>query len=281
MLHCGSRTLDLNTPVVMGVLNVTPDSFSDGGRYFDPVTAVERAAQMIAEGAGIIDVGGESTRPGAEEVSVAAELQRVVPVIEAICSRHDVLVSVDTSKPEVMRAAVAAGAHIINDIRALNEPGALQAAALSGAAVCVMHMQGAPASMQAAPRYANVVADVCAFLQQRVSACEQAGIDRQRILIDPGIGFGKSLHHNLELLAGLQAMQQLSLPVLVGVSRKSMIGALLDRPVGERLYGGLALATAAVLAGARIIRAHDVAPTCDAVRTAHALLQAGYMTSGL
>lgn len=276
LLQCGSRTLDLNTPVVMGVLNVTPDSFSDGGEFFDKDRAIARAAEMVAEGAAIIDIGGESTRPGAAAVSVAEELQRVVPVIEAICARHDVTVSIDTSKPEVMHAAVAAGAHMINDIRALTLPGSLAAAAETEAAICVMHMQGQPATMQVEPIYADVVGEVTDFLRARVQACEQLGIARNRIVIDPGIGFGKSDEHNLTLLAHLPILQQLGLPLLIGASRKRLIGAVLGRPVDQRLSGGLALATAAILAGAHIIRTHDVAATCDVVRMAQALRQAGY-----
>ena len=277
-LQCGSRILDLNTPAVMGVLNVTPDSFSDGGKFLDPALAIDRVAQMVSEGATIIDVGGESTRPGAAPVSVNEELQRVVPVIEAICARHDVLVSVDTSKPEVMRAAVAAGAGMINDIRALTEPDALQAAAATGAAICLMHMQGQPTNMQSAPSYNDVVGEVGDYLRERVRVCVQAGIAQPRLVIDPGIGFGKTLEHNLTLLAQLPTLHGLQLPMLIGVSRKSLIGTLLGCPMGRRLYGGLALATAAVLAGAHIIRAHDVGATCDAVRMAHALRQAGYTT---
>lgn len=261
----------------MGVLNVTPDSFSDGGKFFDQGSAIERAAQMVAEGAAIIDVGGESTRPGATLVSVTEELQRVVPVIEAICARHDVLVSVDTSKPEVMRAAVAAGAGMINDIRALSEPHALQTAAVTNAAICLMHMRGQPENMQAAPRYDDVLNEVSGFLQGRVRACTQAGIALERLVVDPGIGFGKTLEHNLALLAHLPGLQQLQLPMLIGVSRKKLIGAIIGHPVTQRLHGGLALATAAVLAGAKIIRTHDVTATHDVVRMAHALQQAGYV----
>lgn len=276
LLHCGSRTLDLSTPAVMAVLNVTPDSFSDGGRFATLSSALSRVDDVVTQGAAIIDVGGESTRPGATEVSVDEELQRVVPVIEAICRRHDVLVSVDTSKPEVMRAAVAAGAQMINDVRALTAPGALAAAAETNAAVCLMHMRGQPATMQAHARYHDVVSEVKDFLRARVAACQHHGIAANRVVIDPGIGFGKTLEHNLALLANLEQLIDLGLPVLIGVSRKSMIGRLLDRPVANRLAGGLALATAAVLAGARIIRAHDVAETRDAVAIAQALLQAGY-----
>jgi dihydropteroate synthase len=279
LLKCGSRVLDLSSPVVMGVLNVTPDSFSDGGKFVDLNAALERVTQMVSEGAAIIDVGGESTRPGAAIVSAEEELQRVVPVIEAICKRHDVLVSVDTSKPEVMRAAVAAGTGLINDIRALTEPGSLQVAAASGAAVCLMHMQGQPQSMQAAPRYDDVLAEVSTYLRTRVQVCVDAGIALERLMIDPGIGFGKSLEHNLALLAQLRVLHGLKLPVLIGVSRKSLIGAVLGQPIAQRVHGGLALATAAVLAGAKIIRTHDVAATFDVVRMAHALRQAGYVAT--
>ena len=279
-VDCGSRQLDLATPVVMGVLNVTPDSFSDGGNYFDAARAIAHAHDMIAEGARIIDVGGESTRPGAALVPVQEELQRVIPVIEAL-STLDVIVSVDTSKPEVMCAAVAAGACMINDIRALNEPGALEVAASTSAAVCLMHMQGQPATMQRAPQYDDVTGEVRDFLRMRIAACERAGIARNRLIIDPGIGFGKTLQHNLELLAHLAGFKELHCPLLIGVSRKSMMGQLLNRPVDERVYGGVAIATAALLLGAKIIRAHDVAATIDAIRVAQALHEHGYtaMTS--
>jgi dihydropteroate synthase len=277
-LYCASRILDLSTPAVMSVLNVTPDSFSDGGKFLDVSNALERVAEMVAEGAAIIDVGGESTRPGATEITEAEELQRVVPVIEAICARHDVLVSVDTSKAAVMRAALAAGAHIINDVRALSLPGAIEAAAASNAAVCLMHMQGQPDSMQLQPDYPNVVDAVSAFLRARIDACARQGIASNRIVVDPGIGFGKTVAHNLQLLAHLPALRRLGMPLMIGVSRKSMIGKLLDRNVDQRLAGGLALATASVLAGAKIIRSHDVAATCDAVRMAQALISAEYST---
>ena len=276
-LQCRSQWLDLNVPRVMAVLNVTPDSFSDGGCFQDLNTALTRATEMIAQGADIIDVGGESTRPGAASVSVEAELQRVIPVIEALHRQHPhVMISVDTSKPEVMKAAVAAGASLINDVRALTVPGALEAAVATQAAVCLMHMQGQPSSMQVAPQYANVTDEVATFLRARMQACLSAGMSRDRLVIDPGIGFGKTLEHNLTLLAQLPALMELGVPLLVGVSRKSMIGALLNRTVEQRLSGGVALATASVLAGARIIRAHDVSETYDAVRIAHALLNAGY-----
>jgi dihydropteroate synthase len=272
-LRCGSRTLDLSRPIVMGILNVTPDSFSDGGRYSDPAAAVSHALRMVEEGAGLIDVGGESTRPGAQAVAAEEEIRRVVPVIEAIAARTDVPISVDTSKAAVMTAAVHAGASMINDVRALREPGALQAAASTDAAICLMHMQGEPRTMQVDPSYTDVVAEVREFLRDRAAACLAAGIDRQRLLLDPGIGFGKRLEHNLALLAGLPALLGLGWPILIGVSRKSMFGTLLGRGVDERSAGAIAAAAAAVLAGASIVRTHDVAETVDAVKVAAALLE--------
>jgi len=260
----------------MGVINVTPDSFSDGGRYVDSVAAVTHALRMIDEGAGLIDVGGESTRPGAQSVSVEAEIERVVPVIEALAARTKIPISIDTSKPAVMTAAVRAGASMINDVRALREPGAMQAAARTEAAICLMHMQGEPRTMQADPRYSDVVAEVRDFLRERTEACLASGIAKNRLVVDPGIGFGKRLEHNLALLAGLPAVTALGWPVLIGVSRKSMLGTLLGRAVDERVAGGVAMATAAVLAGASIVRTHDVAATVDAVKVAVALRAAGY-----
>lgn len=264
----------------MGILNVTPDSFSDGGRFIDVSRALEHAQRMIEEGAGMIDVGGESTRPGAADVSEQEEIRRVVPIIEALATRTSVAISVDTSKAAVMTAAVAAGASLINDVRALQEPGALEAAARTDAAVCLMHMQGQPRTMQHEPRYDDVVGEVATFLEQRVGACLTAGIGRDRLVLDPGIGFGKRLEHNLSLLAHLPRLGRpgpnQGLPLLVGVSRKSMFQTLLGRPVDERLAGGLAVATAAVLAGAAILRVHDVAQTVDAVKVAQALRTAGY-----
>lgn len=280
-LHLPHRSLDLATPVVMGVLNVTPDSFSDGGQWTSVEAAVEAALRMAEEGASLLDVGGESTRPGAPAVSVEEELRRVLPVIEAVVARTDVPVSIDTRKPEVMAAAVAAGATLINDINALQAPGALEVAARSGAAICLMHMQGEPGTMQADPRYAEVVAEVRQFLARRVAACEAAGIPRERLVLDPGIGFGKRLEHNLALLAQLGALRVAGLPILVGVSRKSMLGALLGRGVTDRLAGSLAAATAAVLAGANVVRTHDVAATRDAVQVAAALGQAGFSVGKL
>jgi len=260
----------------MGVINVTPDSFSDGGRYVDSVAAVTHALRMIDEGAGLIDVGGESTRPGAQSVSVEAEIERVVPVIEALAARTKIPISIDTSKPAVMTAAVRAGASMINDVRALREPGAMQAAARTEAAICLMHMQGEPRTMQADPRYSDVVAEVRDFLRERTEACLASGIAKNRLVVDPGIGFGKRLEHNLALLAGLPALTALGWPVLIGVSRKSMFATLLGRAVDERVAGGVATATAAVLAGASIVRTHDVAATVDAVKVAVALRAAGY-----
>lgn len=275
-LRCGRHTLDLSHPRVMGILNVTPDSFSDGGKFIDVSRAVEHALRMIEQGADMIDVGGESTRPGAADVSEDDEIRRVVPVIETLVARTSVPVSIDTSKAAVMSAAVAAGASLINDVRALREPGALEAAAATDAAVCLMHMQGQPRTMQHEPRYEDVVGEVTAFLEQRVEACLAVGMGRDRLVLDPGIGFGKRLEHNLALLAHLPELGRSGLPLLVGVSRKSMFQTLLGRPVEQRLAGGLAVATAAVLAGAAILRVHDVAETVDAVKVAQALRAAGY-----
>jgi dihydropteroate synthase len=276
LLRCGPHTLDLSRPLVMGVLNVTPDSFSDGGRFTDVAAAVGHALQMVADGAALVDVGGESTRPGAQAVSADEEIRRVVPVIEALAARTQVPISIDTSKPAVMTAAVRAGASVINDVRALREPGALEAAADAQAAICLMHMQGEPRTMQADPRYGDVVAEVRDFLRERAAACLAGGVAKDRLLIDPGIGFGKRLEHNLAILAGLPALTGLGWPVVIGVSRKSMFGALLGRAVDARVAGGIAAATAAVLAGASVVRTHDVAATVDAVRVVLALRDAGY-----
>jgi dihydropteroate synthase len=266
-LRCGPHVLDLTRPRVMGILNVTPDSFSDGGRFASREAALNCARAMAAEGADLIDVGGESTRPGAAPVSVQEELDRVIPVIEALAGDLPVPVSVDTSKPEVMRAAVAAGAGLINDVAALRRPGALAAAAALGVPVCLMHMQGEPGTMQHDPTYGDVVGEVAAFLAARVAACEAAGIARGRLLVDPGFGFGKTLVHNLALLRGLPRLAALGLPVLAGLSRKSMIGALLGNvPVGGRLHGSVAAALLAVERGAAIVRVHDVGPTVQALR---------------
>jgi len=271
LLTCGQHALDLSEPVVMGVLNVTPDSFSDGGELASPEAALRQARRMAEAGAAILDVGGESTRPGAREVGTGEELDRVLPVVEALVAELELPVSVDTSKPEVMREAIAAGAAMVNDVRALQAPGALAAVAGSQVAVCLMHMQGEPRTMQADPRYRDVVAEVHAFLAARVEACETAGIGRERVVVDPGFGFGKTLEHNLTLLAGLREFARDGLPVLAGLSRKRMIGALTGRSVRERLAGSVALAALAVANGASIIRAHDVAETVDAVKVAAAV----------
>jgi dihydropteroate synthase len=270
-LRCGSTLLDLTRPKVMGVLNVTPDSFSDGGRYVSHARALEHAQAMIEAGAAIIDVGGESTRPGALAVSVEEELRRVIPVVERLARGGHAIVSVDTSTPEVMVAAVAAGATLINDVRGLQRPGALEAAAAADCAVCVVHMQGEPQTMQQRPEYTDVVADVKRFLQTRVAACEAVGIGRDRIVIDPGFGFGKTVAHNLALVRQLPDFLALRLPVLLGMSRKSTIGVITGRSDAGQMAGSLALAVAAVLRGAHIIRAHDVAQTVDALKVAHAV----------
>jgi dihydropteroate synthase len=253
----------------MGVLNITPDSFSDGGEFIEPQAAIDRARAMEAEGAAIIDIGGESTRPGAQAVGVAEEIARVVPVIEALVPHLSVPVSVDTSKPEVMRAAVAAGAGLINDVRALREPGALEAAAGLEVPVCLMHMQGEPRTMQRNPRYGDVVGDVRAFLQERAETCVKAGIPAERLVLDPGFGFGKTLAHNGLLLRRLGEVAALGYPVLVGMSRKSMLGKILDKPVAERLHASVAVAALAAWQGASIVRAHDVEATVDALGVTH------------
>jgi dihydropteroate synthase len=275
VLRCADKTLDLSRPVVMGVLNVTPDSFSDGGRFVSVAAAVEQGVRMAAEGAALIDVGGESTRPGAEAVGAAEELRRVIPVIERLRAATAVIISVDTSKAEVMRAASAAGAGLINDVRALREPGALTAAVASGCAVCLTHMQGEPRTMQVAPSYADVVAEVRAFLAARVASSLAAGLAAERLAVDPGFGFGKTLEHNLTLLRRLSELAADGLPVLVGLSRKSMLGTLTGRTPGERVYGSVALAVIAALAGARIVRAHDVGATVEALKVAAAVQGGG------
>ena len=273
-LVCGDTVLEFGEPRVMGVLNVTPDSFSDGGRYPGIAAAVARGVAMAEEGAAIIDVGGESTRPGAAAVDVREELARVLPVVEQLVVRLSIPVSIDTSKPAVMAAAIAAGASLVNDVRALREPGALEAVAGTGAGVCLMHMQGEPRSMQVAPAYEDVVGEVRRFLDARVAACVAAGIVRDRLCVDPGIGFGKRPEHNLALLAAIDRLADPALPVLIGVSRKSLIGIITGRPAEGRLAGGVAFAALAVMQGAAIIRAHDVAETVDAVKVASALRRA-------
>jgi dihydropteroate synthase len=271
--RCRHRSINLTRPVVMGILNVTPDSFSDGGRYAAVDAALTRAREILSEGAAIIDVGGQSTRPGALEVEESIELGRVLPVIEGIAASCDVAISIDTSKPAVMTAAVAAGACIINDIYALRVPGARGVAAETQAGVCLMHMQGEPRTMQQHPHYNDVVGEISEFLLHEREACLATGIDGESIAFDPGFGFGKSLEHNLTLLRELPRLAALNAPLLVGVSRKNVVGKILGKPLNERLYGGLGLAALAVNSGARIIRTHDVGPTCDAIRTVSAVLQ--------
>jgi dihydropteroate synthase len=272
--RCRDRSLDLHHPQVMGILNVTPDSFSDGGRHVHLDAALARADELVAAGAAIVDIGGESTRPGAAEVPVQQEIDRVAPVIERVAAGFDVAVSVDTSKLAVMQAAVAAGACIVNDVRALRgAPGARAWAASAGVGICLMHMQGEPRTMQLHPEYQDVVTDVLEFLRGERDACVAAGIDPATIVVDPGIGFGKTLAHNMALLNQLPRFASLASPLLVGVSRKSLIGQLLGgRGVEERLYGGLGLAAVAVTRGARIVRTHDVGPTLDVIRTVAAVL---------
>ena len=272
LLHLG--TLKLPSPSVMGVLNVTPDSFSDGGRFADLDRARRHAESMLEEGASIIDIGGESTRPGAADVSEAEELERVIPVIQALRDTVDLPISVDTSKASVMREAVGAGAALINDVMALQETGSLQAAADLEIPVCLMHMQGRPRTMQKNPVYDHVTADVMAFLGDRVAKCIEAGVARESIMIDPGFGFGKSHAHNVELLANLRQLQDLELPVLVGLSRKSTLGELTGRDVEDRLSASISAAVIALMNGAQIVRAHDVRETVDALRVASAVMDA-------
>jgi len=275
LLDCAGKSLDLSQPQVMGVLNVTPDSFSDGGDFFSTAAALERARRMVDEGAAIIDVGGESTRPGAQPVPLDEELRRVLPIIEALHATLPVPVSVDTRKPRVMRAAVAAGAGLINDVNALLAEGAAGMAADLGVPVCLMHMQGEPESMQSAPNYTDVVGEVIGFLLERARVCIAAGVSRDRILLDPGFGFGKTAGHNLQLLRHLDRLTVEGYPVLVGLSRKSLIGQILGLPADKRLYPGVALAVLAVWQGAAIVRCHDVRATCEAIRMCQAVRDVG------
>ncbi|WP_109408499.1 dihydropteroate synthase [Proteus genomosp. 4] len=268
------RELNLSTPQVMGILNVTPDSFSDGGTHNSLNDAVNHAAKLIAEGASIIDIGGESTRPGANDVSINEELQRVVPVVEAIRQRFDVWISVDTSKAQVITESANVGASIINDIRSLQEPGALEAAAKTGLPVCIMHMQGDPKTMQQSPHYENVMIDVDCFLRENIQRCVDAGIEKNQIILDPGFGFGKNLAHNYQLLAHLSELHHFGLPILAGMSRKSMVGQLLNVPPQERVAGSVACAVIAAMQGAQIIRVHDVKETVDAMKVVQATLSA-------
>lgn len=270
-MPCGQRTLDLASPVVMGILNITPDSFSDGGKLFGAGKAhldqcLYAAEQMVVDGADILDIGGESTRPGAIPVSSEEEMQRVLPVLEAIAARLDVVLSVDTSNPCLITEAARCGAGMINDVRALQREGALSAAAATGLPVCLMHMQGEPGTMQAEPHYEDAVTDVCHWLQARAAACEAAGIVRERILLDPGFGFGKTLEHNLSLLKHLDRLAALSYPLLVGLSRKSIAGKITGRVVSDRLAASLALAQLALDRGANILRVHDVAASVDMLK---------------
>lgn len=277
ILKCGSRELDLSITQVMGILNVTPDSFSDGGNLFSNRAlsvdkALLHAERMLAEGATLIDIGGESTRPGAKPVSIQEEMDRVLPVLERISTEMDVITSIDTSSPELMLEAARIGAGMLNDVRALGRDGALEAAVETGLPVCLMHMQGSPATMQRAPDYTDVVAEVTDFLSQQLERCVQAGIDRSKLIVDPGFGFGKTLEHNLLLLKRLDQLLALGVPILSGTSRKTMIGQVLEKPADQRLAGGLATVVLAVERGARIIRVHDVAATVDVVRMTHAVL---------
>ena len=265
-LPCGNRVLDLARVHVMGILNVTPDSFSDGGRFSQLDAALRHAESMVVAGATLIDVGGESTRPGARVVSPLEELERVAPIVERIARELDVIISVDTSTPAVIRETARLGAGFINDVRSLQRDGALDAAAATGLPVCLMHMLGEPGNMQDSPHYDDLVGEVSGFLSERINQCVAAGISAEKIILDPGFGFAKSLQHNLSLFKHMESLHALGRPMLVGVSRKSMIGLALSRPVGERLYGGLALAALAVTKGARILRVHDVAETVDVVR---------------
>jgi dihydropteroate synthase len=267
---CGARMLDLSRPRIMGVLNVTPDSFSDGGQLYrdgrvDTDALLARAEQMLAEGADIMDVGGESTRPGAAAVSEAEELDRVVTAVEALAQHFDTIISVDSSTPSVMRESARCGAGLLNDVRGFQRPQALQAAAESGLALCVMHMQGEPDTMQTAPTYSDVLQDISHFLSRRLADLSSVGIDLDRVIIDPGFGFGKTAEQNFELLARLEALCNQDQPILVGLSRKSMISSVLDRPPEQRMVASVALALMAVERGARIVRVHDVAATFDAL----------------
>ncbi len=272
ILDCGGRSLILDRPRIAGIINVTPDSFSDGGRQLNANAAIKRGLTLVADGADLLDIGGESTRPGAEAVSAETEIARIVPVIAALAKQTSIPISVDTSKPDVMRAAVAAGAGMINDVCALRHDGALDAAAELKVPVCLMHMLGEPRTMQDDPRYDDVVSDVRRFLAERIFACEMSGIDKKNIIVDPGFGFGKNLEHNLTLLRGLDQLAALGVPLMVGLSRKSMIGVLTGRDVDDRAVGSAAAALIAVQKGALIVRVHDVAETRDALAVWHGVV---------
>ena len=276
-LVCGERQLDLSNTQVMGILNVTPDSFSDGGQLYTGSTllldqVMRRAENMLRDGASILDIGGESTRPGAAVVGLQEEMDRVLPVVERIAKELDVVISVDTSSPSVMTEAAAVGAGLLNDVRALGREGAIKAASATGLPICLMHMQGSPATMQDRPEYDDVLDDVEDFLAQRVKDCEAAGIDSDRLILDPGFGFGKTVEHNLRLMNNITHLRNMGFPVLIGTSRKSMIGAVLGRDVDQRLAGSLATVAMAVMQGAEIIRVHDVAETMDVVKMTRAMM---------
>lgn len=273
-LRCGKHQLDLTHAHVMGILNVTPDSFSDGGRYTSLELALLRAHEMVSAGASIIDIGGESTRPGAATVGAQQELDRVAPLVERIAAECDVIISVDTSTPAVIRESARLGAGLINDVRSLQRDGALDAAAATHLPVCLMHMRGEPQTMQDEPYYNDVAVEVAGFLQERIDACVTAGIAVERIVLDPGFGFAKNTQHNYELFKRLPELLSLQRPLLVGVSRKSMIGNILQQPVDQRLYGGLALAVMALERGAKILRVHDVVATMDALKIFNAVQDA-------
>ncbi|NOH70181.1 dihydropteroate synthase [Vibrio pectenicida] len=266
IITTNNKSLDLSTPQVMGILNVTPDSFSDGGKFNSLDLAILQAKKMVESGVSIIDVGGESTRPGAPDVSLEDELARVIPVIKAIRAQFDVWISIDTSKAEVMRQAIEAGADMINDVRALQEPGALEVAAVSGVPICLMHMQGQPRTMQANPQYQDLLTDVGNFLQERIAACEAKGIDRNQLILDPGFGFGKTLEHNYHILANLERFHEFGLPLLAGMSRKSMLFKLLDKAPADCVAANVTCATVAAMKGTQIIRVHDFEQTLDAMK---------------
>ncbi|WP_069447368.1 dihydropteroate synthase [Vibrio scophthalmi] len=271
-ITANNKTLDLSQPHVMAILNVTPDSFSDGGQFHSLDNALMQAQKMITAGVSIIDIGGESTRPGAPDVTLEEELGRVIPVIKAIRAKYDVWISIDTSKAEVMRQAIAAGADIINDVRSLREPGALEVAAHAGLPICLMHMQGQPRSMQTNPHYDDLLQEVGDFLQERIDACEAVGIAREQLILDPGFGFGKTLAHNYQMLAHLERFHQFNLPLLAGMSRKSMLFKLLDKAPSECVAASVSCATIAAMKGAQIIRVHDFEQTLDAVKVVSATL---------
>lgn len=273
-LRCGKHQLDLTHAHIMGILNVTPDSFSDGGRYTSLELALSRAHEMVAAGASIVDIGGESTRPGAATVGAQQELDRVAPLVERIAAECDVIISVDTSTPAVIRESARLGAGLINDVRSLQRDGALDAAAATHLPVCLMHMRGEPKTMQDEPYYNDVAVEVAGFLQERIDACVTAGIAVERIVLDPGFGFAKNTQHNYELFKRLPELLSLQRPLLVGVSRKSMIGNILQQPVDQRLYGSLALAVMALERGAKILRVHDVVATMDALKIFNAVQDA-------